>query len=89
MYVKAKTEQLSNETASLEEQEAGLVQDCVRELQVTSDRIGRLHNELAAKSDVIATQSEKIAQLMSKIALLEKSAVKVPVLMLIAFICTL
>lgn len=80
MYVKARTEQLSNETACLEEQEAGLVQDCVRELQETSDRIGRLHGELAAKSDVIARQNDKIAQLMSKISALEKNALKVPAL---------
>jgi len=75
--VKVKTEQLSNETASLEEQEAGLVHDCVRELQEMSDRIGRMHGELAAKSDVIASQNEKILELMTKIASLEKNSVKV------------
>ena len=77
LYVKVKTEQLSNETASLEEQEAGLVHDCVRELQEMSDRIGRMHGELAAKSDVIASQNEKILELMTKIASLEKNSVKV------------
>ena len=77
VYVKAKTEQLSNETASLEEQEAGLVHDCVRELQETTNRIGRLHSELAAKSDVIASQNERILELMAKITALEKNAVKV------------
>jgi len=75
--MKVKTEELSNETASLEEQEAGLVHDCVRKLQEMSDRIGRMHNELAAKSDVIASQNEKILELMSKIAALEKNSVKV------------
>ena len=77
LFVKATTERLSNETASLEEQEAGLVNDCVRELQETSHRIGQLHSELAAKSDVIASQNEKISELMTKIAGLEKNSVKV------------
>jgi len=77
LYVKAKTEQLSNETVSLEDQEAGLVHDCVRELQATSLRIGQLHDELTAKSDVIAGQNDKISGLMAKIAALEKNAVKV------------
>jgi len=77
LYPKAKTEQLSNETASLEDEEAGLVHDCVRELQATSLRIGRLHDELTTRSDIIATQNEKISSLMAKIAALEKNAVKV------------
>lgn len=77
LFVKATTERLSNETASLEEQEAGLVNDCVRELQETSHRIGQLHSELTAKSDVIANQNEKISDLMTKIAGLEKNSVKV------------
>jgi len=77
LHVKATTEQLSNETANLEDQEAGLVHDCVRELQATSLQIGRLHDELAAKSDVIASQNDKISGLMAKIAALEKNAVKV------------
>jgi len=77
LFIKATTERLSNETASLEEQEAGLVNDCVRELQETSHRIGQLHSELASKSDVIAGQNEKISELMTKIAGLEKNSVKV------------
>ena len=77
MYLKVTTKQLTNETASFEEQEAGLVQDCVRELQETSLRIGRMHDELAAKSDVIASQNEKISELMANIAALEKKSVKV------------
>ena len=77
IYAKAKTEELSNETASLDEQEAGLVHDCVRELQEMSSRIGQMHSELAAKSDVIASQNEKIVELMSKIAALEKNSIKV------------
>ena len=75
--MKATTEQLSNETASFEEQEAGLVHDCVHELQEMSRRIGQLHDELAAKSDVIASQNEKVSELMAKIAALEKNSVKV------------
>jgi len=77
LCLKAQTEQLSNETASLEDREAGLVHDCVRELQATSLRIGQLYDELAAKSDVIASQNEKILVLMAKITALEKNAVKV------------
>ena len=51
--------------------------DCVRELQSTSHRIGQMHDELAAKSDVIASQNEKMSELMAKIAALEKNSVKV------------
>jgi len=72
-----KTEQLSSETANFEEQEAGLVHDCIRELQETSNRIGWMRDELAAKSDVIASQNEKILELMAKISALEKSSIKV------------
>jgi len=77
LCLKTKMDQLSSETASLEDQEAGLVHDCVRELQQTSLQIGRLHDELAARSDIIASQNEKISELMTKIAALEKNAVKV------------
>jgi len=72
-----KAEQLSTETTNLEEREAGLVKDCVRELQETSVRIGQMHGELAAKSDVIAGQNAKLAELMTKISALEKNTVEV------------
>lgn len=77
LLLKAKMEELSSETSSLEAQEAGLVHDCVRELQETSNRIGQMHDELAAKSDVIASQNEKISELLSKIAAVEKNALMV------------
>jgi len=77
LIAKATTEQLSNETASFEEQEAGLVDDVVRELQETTRRIGQLHSELAAKSDIIASQNDKISELMGKIAASERNSAQV------------
>jgi len=71
LTLKVETEQLSSETEQYEEREAGLVQDCVRELRETSERIASMHDELCAKTELIGTQNDRITQLSAKIYVMD------------------
>ena len=70
-------ENFSKVADDLDDREAGLVNDCVRELSEASERMNLVHDELGAKSELVVAQQRKIEHLMDKISSLEKHIVEV------------
>ena len=62
---------LKTETCDLEEKEAGLVKDCVKQLSDANDVIQGLQEELALKAEDETQKHEEITLLQGKLATME------------------
>ncbi|KAM7372922.1 hypothetical protein PAMP_007812 [Pampus punctatissimus] len=65
---------LKSETETYEEKEQQLVNDCVKELRLSSLQISTIAEELARKTEDASRQQEEITHLLSQIVDLQKTA---------------
>uniref|UniRef100_A0A7N6B315 Trafficking protein, kinesin binding 1a n=1 Tax=Anabas testudineus TaxID=64144 RepID=A0A7N6B315_ANATE len=72
VYVQAN--HLKSETETYEEKEQQLVNDCVKELRLSSLQISAIAEELARKTEDASRQQEEITHLLSQIVDLQKKA---------------
>jgi len=78
---------ISSSADDLDEREAGLVSDCVRELSDANERMNKVHEELSAKSELVIAHQYKIEQLMLKIGTLERTILEVCCVCTMLFNC--
>uniref|UniRef100_A0A672T892 Trafficking protein, kinesin binding 1a n=1 Tax=Sinocyclocheilus grahami TaxID=75366 RepID=A0A672T892_SINGR len=74
LSLRSEASQLKSETASYEDKEQQLVNDCVRELRQSSIQISSIAEELAKKTEDASRQQEEITHLLSQIVDLQKKA---------------
>ncbi|XP_061672146.1 trafficking kinesin-binding protein 1-like [Syngnathoides biaculeatus] len=72
--LRSEASHLKSETETYEEKEQQLVNDCVKELRLSSLQISTIAEELARKTDDASRQQEEITHLLSQIVDLQKKA---------------
>ncbi|KAJ3608627.1 hypothetical protein NHX12_023159 [Muraenolepis orangiensis] len=72
--LRSEASHLKSETETYEEKEQQLVNDCVKELRLSSLQINTIAEELARKTDDASRQQEEITHLLSHIVDLQKKA---------------
>ncbi|XP_049606313.1 trafficking kinesin-binding protein 1 isoform X3 [Syngnathus scovelli] len=74
LSLRSEASHLKSETETYEEKEQQLVNDCVKELRLSSLQISTIAEELARKTDDASRQQEEITHLLSQIVDLQKKA---------------
>ncbi|XP_077362648.1 trafficking kinesin-binding protein 1 [Festucalex cinctus] len=74
LSLRSEASHLKSETETYEEKEQQLVNDCVKELRLSSLQISAIAEELARKTDDASRQQEEITHLLSQIVDLQKKA---------------
>ncbi|XP_029920123.1 trafficking kinesin-binding protein 1 [Myripristis murdjan] len=74
LSLRSEANHLKSETETYEEKEQQLVNDCVKELRLSSLQISTIAEELARKTEDAARQQEEITHLLSQIVDLQKKA---------------
>ncbi|XP_061597028.1 trafficking kinesin-binding protein 1-like isoform X2 [Cololabis saira] len=74
LSLRSEANHLKSETETYEEKEQQLVNDCVKELRLSSLQISAIAEELARKTEDAARQQEEITHLLSQIVDLQKKA---------------
>ncbi|KAM6974224.1 trafficking kinesin-binding protein 1 [Tautogolabrus adspersus] len=74
LSLRSEAHHLKSETETYEEKEQQLVNDCVKELRLSSLQISVIAEELARKTDDASRQQEEITHLLSQIVDLQKKA---------------
>ncbi|XP_053719567.1 trafficking kinesin-binding protein 1-like isoform X1 [Synchiropus splendidus] len=74
LSLRSEASHLKSETETYEEKEQQLVNDCVKELRLSSLQISTIADELARKTDDASRQQEEITHLLSQIVDLQKKA---------------
>ncbi|XP_077404449.1 trafficking kinesin-binding protein 1 isoform X2 [Vanacampus margaritifer] len=74
LSLRSEASHLKSETETYEEKEQQLVNDCVKELRLSSLQISSIAEELARKTDDASRQQEEITHLLSQIVDLQKKA---------------
>ncbi|XP_057684573.1 trafficking kinesin-binding protein 1-like isoform X2 [Corythoichthys intestinalis] len=74
LSLRSEASHLKSETETYEEKEQQLVNDCVKELKLSSLQISTIAEELARKTDDASRQQEEITHLLSQIVDLQKKA---------------
>ncbi|KAM9385243.1 trafficking kinesin-binding protein 1 isoform 2-T2 [Pholidichthys leucotaenia] len=74
LSLRSEANHLKSETETYEEKEQQLVNDCVKELRLSSLQISAIAEELARKTEDASRQQEEITHLLSQIVDLQKKA---------------
>uniref|UniRef100_A0A3B4T778 Trafficking kinesin protein 1 n=1 Tax=Seriola dumerili TaxID=41447 RepID=A0A3B4T778_SERDU len=74
LSLRSEAHHLKSETETYEEKEQQLVNDCVKELRLSSLQISAIAEELARKTEDASRQQEEITHLLSQIVDLQKKA---------------
>ncbi|XP_039675411.1 trafficking kinesin-binding protein 1-like isoform X1 [Perca fluviatilis] len=74
LSLRSEAHHLKSETETYEEKEQQLVNDCVKELRLSSLQISTIAEELARKTEDASRQQEEITHLLSQIVDLQKKA---------------
>ncbi|XP_071771007.1 trafficking kinesin-binding protein 1 [Centroberyx gerrardi] len=74
LSLRSEANHLKTETETYEEKEQQLVNDCVKELRLSSLQISTIAEELARKTEDASRQQEEITHLLSQIVDLQKKA---------------
>ncbi|XP_062291718.1 trafficking kinesin-binding protein 1-like [Scomber scombrus] len=74
LSLRSEANHLKSETETYEEKEQQLVNDCVKELRLSSLQISTIAEELARKTEDASRQQEEITHLLSQIVDLQKKA---------------
>ncbi|KAM3858412.1 trafficking kinesin-binding protein 1 [Diretmus argenteus] len=74
LSLRSEANHLKSETETYEEKEQQLVNDCVKELKLSSLQISTIAEELARKTEDASRQQEEITHLLSQIVDLQKKA---------------
>ncbi|XP_056876777.1 trafficking kinesin-binding protein 1-like isoform X4 [Takifugu flavidus] len=74
LSLRSEADHLKSETETYEEKEQQLVNDCVKELRLSSLQISAIAEELARKTEDASRQQEEITHLLSQIVDLQKKA---------------
>ncbi|XP_036000816.1 trafficking kinesin-binding protein 1 isoform X2 [Fundulus heteroclitus] len=74
LSLRSEASHLKSETETYEEKEQQLVNDCVKELRLSSLQISTIAEELARKTEDASRQQEEITHLLSQIVDLQKKA---------------
>ncbi|CAL8297780.1 unnamed protein product [Lota lota] len=74
LSLRSEASYLKSETETYEEKEQQLVNDCVKELRLSSLQISTIAEELARKTEDASRQQEEITHLLSQIVDLQKKA---------------
>ncbi|XP_041867319.1 trafficking kinesin-binding protein 1-like isoform X1 [Melanotaenia boesemani] len=74
LSLRSEANHLKTETETYEEKEQQLVNDCVKELRLSSLQISAIAEELARKTEDASRQQEEITHLLSQIVDLQKKA---------------
>uniref|UniRef100_H3CV28 Trafficking kinesin protein 1 n=1 Tax=Tetraodon nigroviridis TaxID=99883 RepID=H3CV28_TETNG len=74
LLLRSEANHLKSETETYEEKEQQLVNDCVKELRLSSLQISAIAEELARKTEDASRQQEEITHLLSQIVDLQKKA---------------
>ncbi|KAM9738211.1 LOW QUALITY PROTEIN: trafficking kinesin-binding protein 1 [Menidia menidia] len=74
LCLRSEANHLKSETETYEEKEQQLVNDCVKELRLSSLQISAIAEELARKTEDASRQQEEITHLLSQIVDLQKKA---------------
>ncbi|KAM7383933.1 hypothetical protein PAMA_011338 [Pampus argenteus] len=74
LSLRSEANHLKSETETYEEKEQQLVNDCVKELRLSSLQISTIAEELARKTEDASRQQEEITHLLSQIVDLQKTA---------------